>query len=304
MRACLAFLVLLLAGPVSAQDQGEPIRQELPPIVDPQLGLAALGFYVPGPEGDVILGDLSYTVRIAFVYDRDARGTKTDLALWNDAIAVIDSYNLAYTRSKTATDPAITFVVAGVATAYHFTWSGTGDAGDSAAYSWIVQHTSVAGRFYYAWLETIGADQVQFITVKGTNCGLGSLNAFNKSSATSWTRTACYKPAQYSSFHECLHNWGCHHRRADGAVNSVHPEGYGWTDGASHRSIMAYKSGTRRQVSNPNVPFIGTTTPSGTPTDNNVAVMVRRAPFMEAMRGAPAASIPAPAAPGKPTFVM
>ena len=64
---------------------------------------------------------------------------------------------------------------------------------------------------------------------------------------------------------------------------------------------MAYCCGPRqKQVSNPAVPFIGTTVPSGTPTDNNAAVAARRLAIVAAFRAETTGRTPIPRAPSEP----
>jgi hypothetical protein len=289
-RWLLACAFVLLTTPVMAQD---PPR-EGEPIPDPQIYVGAL-FNIPLPEPDaLVIADLpSYTLRVCYLYSRAARGAMSDAQLYADANALRAKAELGFARSR-STGPEILVELAGVATAYDYV-----ESSDVNAYNWAYSRLGATASPYFAWLEAIGCDQPQFISNDGPSAGLGALHSWNKYGAISWAAKA-HANSNYTSFHEELHNWGAQHRRADGATNSYFPNGYGWTNGSTKRDILAYCCGTREQISNPDVPFLGTTTPSGTATDNNMSVVHARVATVTAFRGAPAATIPAPRPAGLP----
>jgi hypothetical protein len=163
----------------------------------------------------------------------------------------------------------------------------TGTTADQADYGWWYRQTSGApgdGQGpHFQRLEANGSDFSQFITRTSLSCGLASLRAGGKGTGQSWVNDNC-SVGNLSSPHEFGHLWGLHHRRADGATNQYYPDGYGWSDGL-RRDVLAYASGPRlRQYSNPTVPFLNTTSPSGTPNDNNARVAHERLPVVSTFR--------------------
>jgi hypothetical protein len=155
----------------------------------------------------------------------------------------------------------------------------TGTTADQADWGWWYRQTSGApgdGQGpHFQRLEANGSDFSQFITRTSLSCGLASLKAGGKGTGQSWVNDNC-SVGNLSSPHEFGHLWGLHHRRADGATNQYYAYGYGWSDG-SRRDVLAYCCGPRlRQYSNPAVPFLNATSPSGTVNDDNARVAQER----------------------------
>jgi hypothetical protein len=163
----------------------------------------------------------------------------------------------------------------------------TGTTADQADYGWWYRQTSGApgdGQGpQFQRLESNGSDLSVFLTRTLISCGLASLRAGGKGTGQAWVNDTC-AVGNLSAAHELGHLWALHHRRADGATNQYYADGYGWSDGL-RRDVLAYAAGPRlRQYSNPHVPFLGTTSPSGTANDNNARVAELRLPTVAGFR--------------------
>jgi hypothetical protein len=263
------------AWQVERRHRPEEFPAERDPIVrDPTALLAPLADTAPPTTAAV--------VDFSAIWSTAAAGSRSlaELTAWGCLIEATTNESLANSEVTSGRMRLVDVWIAPYVEA-------TGTTADQADYGWWYRQTSGApgdGQGpQFQRLEANGSDLSVFLTRTSLSCGLASLRAGGKGTGQAWVNADC-AVGNLSAAHEFGHLWALHHRRADGATNQYYADGYGWSDGL-RRDALAYASGPRmRQYSNPDVPFLGTTSPSGTVTDNNARVAQLRLPTVAGFR--------------------